>query len=134
MRILITEDDAIGRKVLELFLDPFGQIVAVSTGEDALLQYELAHSDGFPFDLIFLDVGLPRKNGMEVLASIREQESKKSRKKVPVIMLTGDDKEERIAMANSLGITDYLLKPVEERRLLSTLSKHGLIPEDELLP
>jgi two-component system, chemotaxis family, chemotaxis protein CheY len=123
MRVLITEDDAIARRVLELFLSPHGTVVSVDRGDDAIVQYKQAFQKGTPYSLICLDIKLPGKPGLEVLRAIREFEREEGADPVPVIMLTGSSEEGEIAEARALGATKYLLKPIIEAELLAVL-KH----------
>ena len=102
MRILLVEDDElIGNAVKQAFHSGATALDWVLDGDTALLSLSLEE-----YSLVLLDLGLPNKNGLEVL-----QELRKSKKKVPVIIITArDSMEDRIKGLDS-GADDYLVKP-----------------------
>jgi hypothetical protein len=114
-RILLTDDNAINRQVVRLFLAPLGcEIVEARNGQEAL--DKLANE---AFDLVLLDVHMPVMDGKEAIQRIRASET--SWRAVPVIALTADamagDRERLLA----LGMTDYLPKPLDQRALISKM-------------
>lgn len=130
MRILITEDDAIARRVLELFLQPHGVVDVAARGDEAVECFNRAFKEGEPYSLVCLDIGLPGKPGLEVLREIRAYEKRLGiLDPVAVIMLTGVSEEKQIAEARTLGATKYLLKPVIEAELIAHLEQLGLIKQ-----
>lgn len=116
LRVLLTDDNAINRQVIKLFLAPHGpEIVEATNGKEALAA--LASST---FDLVLLDIHMPVMDGRETIRRIRQ--SSESWRLVPVIALTADampgDREKFLA----LGMSDYLSKPVDARELLAMIS------------
>ena len=106
--ILIVDDDMRICDLLEKFLDKNGYLVsAVHSAEQA--RQILA---GLEFDLIILDVMMPRESGIELTSHLREKN------KTPVILLTAKgDAEDRI-LGLEAGADDYLPKPFEPMELL----------------
>lgn len=102
MRILIAEDDSILADGLTRSLRQSGYAVdAVSDGvsaDSALSSQE--------FDLLILDLGLPRMSGLEVLAKLRARNSH-----LPVLILTAADSIEQRVKGLDLGADDYMAKP-----------------------
>jgi two-component system, chemotaxis family, response regulator Rcp1 len=76
----------------------------------AFLRREGVHVDAPRPDLILLDLNLPRMDGREVLANIKEDEALKS---IPIAVLTTSDSEEDIAKCYELNASCYLKKPVQ---------------------
>ena len=116
-RVLLTDDNAINRQVIKLFLAPQGrEIVEATNGKEAL---DLIASA--PFDLVLLDVHMPVMDGKEAIRRIRGADQPWS--SIPVIALTADamngDRESLLA----LGMTDYLPKPVDQRELISKITQ-----------
>lgn len=116
-RVLLTDDNAINRQVIKLFLAPQGlEIVEATNGKEALDLIATA-----PFDLVLLDVHMPVMDGKEAIRRIRGADQPWSN--VPVIALTADamsgDREKLLA----LGMTDYLPKPVDQRELISKIAR-----------
>jgi len=102
MRILIAEDDAIMADGLTRSLRQSGYVVdRVGTGQEA----DSAVTRG-EFDLLILDLGLPRMGGLEVLRRLRARQSR-----LPVLILTALDGVNDRVRGLDLGADDYLAKP-----------------------
>jgi DNA-binding response OmpR family regulator len=109
-RILIVEDDESITLGLEMNLRAEGYDVTVALdGESGLLR---ASEDGF--DLVILDVMLPKVNGFEVLRSLRARD-----KTVPIVMLSARGAEMDKVMGLELGAEDYITKPFGLAELLA---------------
>ncbi len=104
MRILLVEDDAMLGAGVRRALEQAGDAVDwVQDGEAA--ETALA---GEPYDAVLLDLGLPRKKGLDVLRELRRRG-----RRVPVVILTAPDAvSERVAGLDA-GADDYLVKPFE---------------------
>ena len=102
MRILLVEDDPqIGSAIVSALEDAGMAADWVTDGHAALASVEAG-----AFELILLDIGLPKQDGLSVLKQIRQK-----RNSIPVIMITARDAvEDRIAGLD-LGADDYLVKP-----------------------
>lgn len=109
-RILIVEDDESITLGLEMNLRAEGYEVAVAVDGESGLQR--AAEDGF--DLVVLDVMLPKMNGFEVLRALRERN-----KTVPVVMLSARGTELDKVTGLELGAEDYITKPFGLAELLA---------------
>lgn len=108
--VLIIDDEVNLRSTLTRVLQSAGcEVTGAVNGLEALRF--LSESK---FDLVFLDLHLPGMDGLEVLREIRKQNQK-----LPVILLTGHGSMNSALEAMHLGATDYLLKPVSPKDLLS---------------
>nr|WP_145550212.1 response regulator transcription factor [Variovorax boronicumulans] len=116
MRLLLVEDDTmIGETVLDLLRAEHFAVDWVRDGEmaDTALKAER-------YDLVLLDLGLPRRDGLEVLRALRARQET-----VPVLIVTARDAvAERVAGLNA-GADDYVLKPYDLEELLARI--HALI-------
>jgi two-component system, OmpR family, response regulator len=102
MRILIAEDDPILADGLAVSLRDSGYSVDyVATGAEA----DCAIAS-FEFDLLILDIGLPKMSGLEVLKRLRSRS-----RELPVLILTAQDGVEARVRGLDLGADDYLAKP-----------------------
>jgi len=102
MRILIAEDDAVLTDGLSRSLRAAGYAVdAVASGEAA--DSALAAQN---YDLLILDIGLPKLSGLDVLKRLRARNST-----VPVLILTAADSVEQRVKGLDLGADDYMAKP-----------------------
>jgi two-component system response regulator QseB len=110
MRVLVVEDDPmIGRAVVSGLHDGGYAADWVRDGAEA----ELALANGV-YDLALLDLGLPRRDGLEILKAVR-----RSGKALPVMVITARDSlEDRIEGLDS-GADDYLVKPFDLDELLA---------------
>ena len=122
MRILIAEDDQVLADGLLRSLRASGYAVdQVSTGSDADNALA-AHA----FDLVILDLGLPKVHGFEVLRKLRARGSVGS---VPVLILTAADSVEQRVKGLDLGADDYMAKPFSLQELearVRALTRRGL--------
>lgn len=133
-KFLIVDDDKASRRILSLMLKEFGSSTDVGTGEEALEKMQEALGGTEVFDVLFLDNVLPGMQGLDVLRDIRGAEDAAQvpdDKRVPVIMLTGKADVETIDDAKLLGVSAYILKPVEEQKLLRELQRLRLIPDPD---
>lgn len=81
-------------------------------GEDAMayLRRQGTHYDALRPDLVFLDLNLPRKDGREVLAEMKNDKDLCS---IPVVILTSSKSEEDVAKSYQLQASAYIVKPVD---------------------
>lgn len=103
-KILIVEDDEVLRNLYVELLTSEG--FTVEEAADGDVGWEKIHEGGY--DLIILDIVLPRKDGMEILRRLRVNNSKKSNG--PIVILTNLGQESVIRQGFSLGATGYLIK------------------------
>lgn len=108
----MVEDDRAIRVLPQSWLEDSGYAVrSLDTGEDCLQ----ALGQTLP-DAVLLDVNLPGLSGLDVLKAIRD-----SHHFVPVIMMTSESGVETVVSAMQLGAYDYLVKPLDRTKLLTTL-------------
>jgi len=115
--ILAIDDEPQVLRVIELTLKSEGLSNVVTQSDASLVPALLATR---PVSLVLLDLHMPGVQGHELLAQIRE-----AHPAVPVIMITGESDLETAIRCMRLGARDYLSKPVEPRRLISSVT-HAL--------
>lgn len=113
-RVLVIDDDAFARDLLERFLTREG--FHAELADSGKLGLELAH-ETHP-DVIILDVKMPDMDGWSVLEKLKSDDRLRD---IPVIMLTMTDAKE---LSLALGAADFLTKPLERSRLIEILLKH----------
>jgi hypothetical protein len=107
MRVLVIDDDVHVRSGLRRLLAKKYHADVAEAGDGFIgVQYLLER----PCDLIVLDLHMRIMNGMDTLAAIRRMPRHGS---TPIIMLTGDSDQSVVAAAVALGVTDFLVKPVD---------------------
>ncbi len=118
-RILIIEDEESIRRVLSKILvqsDPSHEIIEAKDGLEGI---QIINQDD-TIDLVFCDIKMPKKDGIEVLQAIGDHTDE-----LPVIMISGHGDLETAVACMRLGAFDYLSKPPDLNRLLTT-AKNGL--------
>jgi CheY-like chemotaxis protein len=127
--IFLVDDDEDDRSLFKeavSVLDKNIQCWTASDGQQALdmLQFELVVTP----DVIFLDLNMPKMNGLEFLKNLKKLRNFKS---IPVIIYTTSSNPEDIRKTKELGATDYLTKPSDfdqlYQKLITILNKH-LVP------
>ena len=111
MRVLIIEDEVkIARNITRVMDEHYSWAVDISIdGEDGL---HLAMTN--PYDLIILDLGLPKISGIAILKRLREKSQN-----VPVLILTARDDTSDIVSGLEAGADDYIVKPFDMRELMA---------------
>jgi two-component system chemotaxis response regulator CheY len=135
MKILIVEDDASLQELMQLYLADFGTCDIAGDGVNALEIVNKAIEDQQPYDLICMDIMMPRMDGMEAMKKIRQIEFKHFDQGFPsakIIMITAKDMAKDMLNAYHAGCEAYLTKPFSREKLLDQLRKLGLIktPDD----
>ncbi len=132
LKILIAEDDLASRDFLRKFLSPYGQCDLVVDGLEAIDAYLISMKDKKPYDLICLDIMMPKIDGVKVLKAIRDLEKQKfilPEKRVKIIMTTALAEAELVQMAFEHGCEAYASKPIDTRKFIEVMEKLGLIVE-----
>ena len=113
MKVLIIEDDPDVVELVSLCISirwPDAKTIGVAEGSKGLWFARTEHPD-----LVVLDLGLPDVRGMEVLKKLRDFSN------VPVIMLTGQDRDVDIATSLREGADDYVVKPFSQIELIARM-------------
>jgi len=113
-RILVIDDEADIRESLELLLT--GENYFVDLAENATIGLQKFESGAY--DMVLLDLMMPDRSGMEVLADIRERDSE-----TPVFMLTAYGSVEVAVRALKCGASDYFAKPWDNEKLLIEIDR-----------
>ena len=114
-RILLVEDERTAREGVRDFLSSRGySVTEAADGEEAVKKF--CDSSQGAFDLIILDVMLPKMNGYEVVKNLRTNKNE-----TPVLMLTARDAIEDKIKGLDLGADDYLIKPFDFGELLARI-------------
>jgi len=131
IKILIVEDDTISRKFLSRFLNRYGICDLVVDGYEAIDAYLLALHENTPYDLICLDIMMPKIDGVQVLKTVRELEKQiidgKKPERSKIIMTTALGDTEMVRKAFDLGCDAYASKPIDTEKFIEVLGNLGII-------
>lgn len=131
MRILIAEDDFASRLFMKKFLSKYGECDVAVDGLEAIDAYLNSIKEGNFYDLICLDIMMPKLDGMKVLKSIRVIEKQKgieAEKKVKIIMTTALNDKETVLNSYDSGCEAFAWKPIETDKFIIVMRNLGLIP------
>lgn len=109
MRVLVVDDIELNRDVLEDILTDTGhEFYPAKNGEEAL---EMLEKDGRKYDVILLDLVMPKMDGFSVLAKIR---SRSWLRNTPVIVISGENNYEAEKRCLDMGAADFIHKPFDQ--------------------
>jgi len=127
MNILVVEDDPLALSVLTLIIEPFAKFDTATDGEHAIQKYILAY-DKAPYDVVFLDLHLPRFDGQTVLEKIRQiekEEGLEKKHRSHIVITTVVPSSEKILHDFSDLYDGYLEKPVNRQEIICQLRSLG---------
>lgn len=134
MKVLVVEDNPNDVTIIKRAMrksDVKCELHFARDGEEALnaLYQKGEFVDTPKPDLILLDINLPKINGLEVLAKVKEDERLR---RIPVIVLTISEREEDMVKAYDSGAASYMTKPVDSKdfeRLIQTVQDYWKIAQ-----
>lgn len=122
-KILIVDDVQLNRDLLSCIFDEQYEIIEASDGEEAC---EAIEKYGTDLSIIFLDLKMPKKDGLDVLAFMRRKGFMET---IPVIMITGEGNSDTDIQAYEYGVDDILYKPfsamVVTRRSMNLIEQYN---------
>ncbi len=117
VKILVADDSDTDRRfILDSFKNTGFDITSASDGEEA---EEKARAGAY--DLIILDVIMPKKNGFQVCRALKQDDSLKD---TPIILLTSKTQESDKFWGRKQGADEYMTKPFEQLDLMRTVKKY----------
>jgi PAS domain S-box-containing protein len=117
LRILAAEDNALNQRVLKAFLQPFNyDVVFANDGVEAM-----EYLDTQVFDMILMDVQMPRKDGLTTTQELRALDGPNAN--IPIIAMTANAMSGDRQKCLDAGMTDYVPKPIDPRVLLTAIAR-----------
>lgn len=128
LKILIAEDDLVSRKLMWKIMEKYGDCDLVVNGIEAIDAYMMAMKEKEPYDLICLDIMMPKVDGIKVLKTIRDLEKHVNvQEKAKIIMVTALSEAEVVDDSFAKGADAYATKPLDFEKILVVMKKIGLI-------
>lgn len=116
LQVLLAEDDPVNLEHATLLLEKWGhRVTRVRSGEEAVARWEQQD-----FDLVLMDVQMPKMDGLATTAAIRERE-KTTGRRVPIIAITAHAMESHRNKCLRAGMDGYIPKPIRAERLRSLI-------------
>jgi len=127
LNVLVAEDNVINQKLIKRVLNDMGLVVTLANnGEEAL-----SHRKDYQYDLIFMDIQMPIMGGIDGTKEILKFEHETKKPHIPIIALTANalagDREKYL----SIGMDNYMSKPIELQKLSLLLKEY--FPEKAVL-
>lgn len=129
MRILVVEDDLASRRFMQKFLSRYGDCDVASDGLEAIDMFIKAMTENKRYDLICLDIMMPKLDGMKTLKIFRNIEKEKgvyADDKVKIIMTTALNDKKTVTQSYESGCEAYAWKPIETDQFLEIMKELGL--------
>ncbi|GAB1481852.1 response regulator [Treponema sp.] len=130
LRMLIVEDEFLSRKLVGRYIDKFGTYDIAVNGTEAVEAVRGAYEEKKPYDVVFLDIMMPEKDGLTVLKEIRELEDTlgiSAAEGLKIIMTTALGDAKSVMQAFRSQCEAYITKPYTEEAFAKELKKVGLI-------
>lgn len=130
MKILLAEDDLTSRMFMQKYLSRYGQCDTVMNGLEAIDKVEKSIENSELYDLICLDIMMPKVNGLTALKEIRNIEKKKLiklQKKAMIVMTTALNDRESVNDAYDCGCNAYIWKPIDLKQFKKLMEDLDLI-------
>jgi len=115
LRILLVDDHPVNRKVARLFLEPFGFIIFEAADGEEALSAGMAN-----FDLVLMDLNMPKMGGLEATRIFRAGEAPD--RHVPIVALTADAMQDQIDACLAAGMDGHISKPILMDKLIETVT------------
>ena len=117
-KVLIVDDDTSTRELIKMMLSDAGfkELHECTDGHEAIAQIK---QQSKPYDLVLCDMHMPVMSGLDVLKLLRKTDKFK---KMPFIMISGQGDTKNIKEAMQSGVSDYIVKPIDEKKLNNKLA------------
>lgn len=117
LRVLVVDDDAVNRRVLELMLKNMRHSFASAANGREALDAFTKHQGTDPFDVIVLDIEMPEMDGRQTIATLRDLERTHGFKPVPVVALTAHNGEKEHREYLKSGFNAVVTKPIRSEEV-----------------
>ena len=123
LHVLLAEDNDLNAEIAVSLLEEQGMIVTrTADGKSALAQF--CNTAPGTFDLILMDIMMPKMNGYDTTKAIRNLPDRPDGKKIPIIAMTANAFAEDIQAALNAGMDDHVAKPIDMSILISVITKY----------
>ena len=119
--VLLVEDNELNMEIAEyMFLDRGAEVTKAWDGQEAVEKF--AESENGYYDVIFMDIMMPKMNGLEAARAIRALE-RNDAKKIPMIAMSANAFSDDIQQSMDAGMDAHIAKPIDEKKILLACSK-----------
>ena len=122
-RILLVEDNAVNQLVAQSLLESEGYAVSVANNGREALELLKKCGSRTVYSLVIMDCQMPEMDGFEATRRIREGDGGNQYKAIPIVAMTANAMQRDREMCLQSGMDDFLTKPVDQEKVISTLHK-----------
>lgn len=116
-RVMLAEDEADAREILEFYLNSmFDEVLIVKDGKEGYETFINSHEKDEKFDIIFTDIKMPRKSGLEMIEDILKIEPKQK-----FMIISAHKDEEDLLKSINLRVLGYFVKPLDIDKMMAML-------------
>jgi two-component system chemotaxis response regulator CheY len=126
LRMLIVEDEFLSRQLLQSYAAEYGSCDVAVDGVEAVRAVQLSYESGKPYDLVFMDIMLPNKDGQTALKEIRSYEEKRGvqgESTCKVIMVTALSDARTVMESFKNQCEGFITKPYSKIKLDEAIQK-----------
>lgn len=122
VRVLMAEDNDLNAEIAITLLEEKGLVVTRAIdGQDVLDQFRAAPASSF--DLILMDIMMPKQNGYEATQAIRSMADRPDGRTIPIVAMTANAFAEDIAAAHAAGMNGHLAKPIDMDEVVKVICR-----------
>lgn len=122
VRVLMAEDNDLNAEIAITLLEEKGLVVTRAIdGQDVIDQFRAAPAGSF--DLILMDIMMPKQNGYEATQAIRSMADRPDGKTIPIVAMTANAFAEDIAAAHAAGMNGHLAKPIDMDEVVKVICR-----------
>ena len=122
IRVLMAEDNDLNAEIAITLLEEKGmQVTRAIDGQDVVDQFRAAPAGSF--DLILMDIMMPKQNGYEATQAIRSMSDRPDGRTIPIVAMTANAFAEDIAAAHAAGMNGHLAKPIDMDEVMKVICR-----------
>jgi PAS domain S-box-containing protein len=123
LSVLVAEDNEINALLMRSLLARLGHHAVITTnGDEALESWLASDSAGTPYDLVLMDIQMPKLDGIEAAKRIRAREAGQRGRRTPILALTANTLVEDRYACFEAGMDGFLVKPLDREKLADALA------------
>ena len=123
VNILLAEDNDLNAEIAMVQLEELGiQVTRVSDGNEAVKTF--AENPSGTFDIIFMDIMMPKMNGYEATAAIRTMRDRPDARRIPIIAMTANAFAEDVQASLDVGMNGHLSKPIVMEEVIKAIIRN----------
>lgn len=123
IKVLLVEDNELNAEIAQVQLEEYGmQVTRVTDGKEAVEAF--AGSQAGTYDLILMDIMMPRMNGYEATAEIRSMKNRMDAGSIPIIAMTANAFAEDVQASLDAGMNAHIAKPLVMEEVIKVISRN----------